>query len=597
MIQAANRTEKKAAAAWLMGQARHARGWIALSVGLGAGGGLLLVAQAACIAHIVHGAAVSGCSGKEMAPLFAGLAAAVLCRAVLGWAREEAGFRAGAAVREAVRGSVLGRLIGSGQALQDGGRTGALASVAMEQVEALHNFYALYLPQMVLAVVVPLTLLAFVFPVSWAAGGLLLVSAPMIPLFMFLVGMGAESVSQRHFQALGRMSAHFLDTLQGLPTLKLFNRSREEAGSIARVSREFRRRTMAVLRVAFISSAVLEFFSALSIALTAVFLGMRYLHYVDFGTYGEPLTLAGGLFILLLAPDFYLPLRELGAHYHARAEAIGASASILAVLEASLPHPGRGEMTGRADAPLRIECRDLHATYDRGRRRALAGVDLLLVPGEKTALVGESGAGKTTLLHLLLGFLAPDRGEIRVNGQDLREVSRESWHRRVAWIGQHPVLFYGTVRENIRMGRPEASDDEIEAAARAARVLEFTDRMPAGLETPVGERGHGLSRGQVQRIALARAFLKDAPLVLLDEPTAGLDRENEGLVMEGIGLLTRGRTLLMATHRLATLEEADRILVLAEGRIVETGTYAELTARGGAFDRFAREHAAEAEHG
>lgn len=578
-----------------MGQARHARGWIALSVGLGAGAGLLLVAQAACIARIVHGAAVSGRSGKEMAPLFAGLAAAVLCRALLGWMREEAGFRAGAAVREAVRSAVLGRLMGSGPALLDGGRTGELAAVAMEQVEALHNFYAHYLPQMALAVAVPLAILAFVFPISWAAGGLLMLSAPMIPLFMFLAGMGAESVSQRHFQALGRMSAHFLDTLQGLPTLKLFSRSREEAGTIARVSSEFRRRTMAVLRIAFISSAVLEFFSALSIALAAIYLGMRYLHYVDFGTYGEPLTLGGGLFILLLAPDFYLPLRELGTHYHARAEAIGASAAILAVLETPLPHPGRGEMEGRIDAPLRIECQDLHAAYDRGRRKALAGVDLLLVPGEKTALVGESGAGKTTLLHLLLGFMAPDQGEIRVNGRPLREISRENWHRRVAWIGQHPVLFFGTVRENIRMGRPEATDGEIAEAARAAGVLEFTERMPAGLDTPVGERGHGLSRGQVQRIALARAFLKKAPLVLLDEPTAGLDRENERLVMEAVGLLTRGRTLLMATHRLATLKEADRILVMAEGRIVETGTHAELTALGGAFDRFVTEQSAGAD--
>ncbi|WP_373500242.1 thiol reductant ABC exporter subunit CydD, partial [Desulfococcus sp.] len=518
-------------------------------------------------------------------------------RAALGWMREGAGFRAGAAVREAVRMSIMNRLIGSGTALMDGGRTGALASVAMEQVEALHNFFAHYLPQMALAVVVPLTILAFVFPVSWAAGGLLMLSAPMIPMFMVLVGMGAESMSQRHFQALARMSAHFLDILQGLSTLKLFNRSRDEKQNIARVSGEFRRRTMAVLRIAFISSAVLEFFSALSIALAAVFLGMRYLGYVDFGTYGEPLTLAGGLFILLLAPDFYLPLRELGTHYHARAEAVGASRAILEALEHPLPHPGSGEMDGRPDLPIRIECRDLHLAYDGGRRAALAGVDLVLAPGEKTALVGESGAGKTTLLHLLLGLLAPDRGGIRVNGRPLGGISPKSWHRRIAWIGQHPVLFYGTVRENIRMGRPNASDDEILDAARSARVLEFTDRMPAGLDTPVGERGGALSRGQVQRIALARAFLKDAPLVLLDEPTAGLDPDNERMVMAAIGLLTAGRTLLMATHRLATLKEADRILVMAEGRIVEAGTFSELAALGGAFDRFVRENRGAVDHG
>ncbi|AOY58152.1 MULTISPECIES: heme ABC transporter permease/ATP-binding protein CydD [Desulfococcus] len=588
MIQETN-PKKKDILRWLASQARSARRWIALSVALGLAGSGPLIVQAYCIAHIVHGTCMSGLGARETAPLFWGLGAAVIARAVLSWLREAAGFRAGAKVRETVRLSIMTHLIAPGPAFMDRRHTGALAAVAMEQVESLHNFFSHYLPQMVLAVAVPLTILAVVFPVSWAAGGLLMMSAPMIPIFMILVGMGAENISRRHFKALARMSAHFLDILQGLPTLKLFNRSRDEKQNIARISTEFRQRTMAVLRIAFVSSAVLEFFSALSIALTAVFLGMRYLGYVDFGTYGEPLTLAGGLFILLLAPEFYMPLRELGTHYHARADAVGAAEAILALLQRPLPRRNARASAFQSNAPIRIECHDLHLAYDNGRRHALTGINLILAPGEKIAVVGASGAGKTTLLHLILGFLSPDRGDIRINGRSLRDIPLENWYRHVAWIGQQPVLFHGTIRENIRMGRPGASDEEIQLAAKGARVLEFTDRMPMGLEMPVGERGAGISRGQAQRVALARAILKDAPVWIMDEPTAGLDPDNERMVMATLERLTEMRTVLMATHRIAALKKTDQIIVMAGGRIVEKGSYAGLTALNGSFERFVRE--------
>ncbi len=595
MIQDATPT-KKARTGWLTAQARPARRWIVLAVTIGFAGGCLLIAQAYLIARIVNDAAIGGRTPRELTPLFLGFAAVITARAALGWVRESAGFQAGAAVRESVRMSVMTHLLGLGPAFINGRQTGALASVALEQAEGLHNYVAHYLPQTALAVMIPLAVLAVVFPVSWAAGTLLLISAPMIPMFMILVGMGAESISRRHFQALARMSAHFLDTLQGLSTLKLFHRSRDEKKNIADVSRKFRRRTMEVLRIAFISSAVLEFFSALSIALVAVFLGMKFLGYVDFGTYGKPLTLTHGLFILLLAPDFYLALRELGTHYHARADAIGASEAIVGVLAHPLPRRSSRDIPLPPATVIHIHVTNLHLAYDNGRRQAVAGVDLTLAPGEKTALVGTSGAGKTTLLNLILGFHFPDRGDIRINGINLREISLESWHRHVAWIGQHTILFYGTVRENIRMGRPGASDDDVFAAAHAARVTEFTDRMPRGLDTNVGERGAGLSRGQVQRVALARAFLKNAPVILLDEPTAGLDRGNEQKIMAALAGLTEGRTLLMATHRLAALENVDRILVMAEGRIVEAGTYDRLTALGGVFDRFVRETTGASDH-
>ncbi len=522
-----------------------------------------------------------------MAGAFAALAAAVLLRAALAWLREASAFAAGEKVRTQVRLLLLERIVARGPAFTRAERTGALTSVLVEQVEGLQDFYGLYLPQLALVILLPLTIAAAVLSLSWAAAGLLLATAPLIPLFTILVGMGAENISQRHFQALARMSAHFLDVLQGLATLKLFDRSRDEADRIARVSADFRRRTMSVLRVALLSSAVLEFFTSLSIALVAVYLGMSYLGYFSFGMYGRPLTLADGLFILLLAPEFYLPLRDLGAHYHARAHALAAAEQIRSLLEGPVPGMSAGTLRPEMTAGIRIQCRDLHVAYDGGRRTALTGLSLDLAPGSCTALIGGSGAGKSTLVFLLLGFIRPDRGEIIVNGVSIGDIDPGWWQRRVGWIGQNPVIFHGTIRENLRMGRPDAGDDDVAAAARAAGVLDFADRLPRGLDTPVGEQGAGLSRGEAQRVALGRVFLKNAPVLLLDEPTAALDAGTERRVMSAIDSFRAGRTVLTVTHRLAGIPRADRIAVLEEGRIIAAGNPEELMSPGGPFQRLA----------
>jgi len=484
-----------------------------------------------------------------------------------------------------------------GPAYVSGRNTGALASTVMEQVEGLHGFFAHYLPQMALAITIPAAILTFVFPVSWAAGGILMITAPLIPLFMVLVGMGAESVSQRNFQSLSRISAHFLDLLQGLPTLKLFHKSRGEEKTVAQVSRDYRKRTMSVLRIAFLSSAVLEFFSAIAIAMVAVYLGMTYLGYYDFGTWGAPLTLSGGFFILLLAPEFYLPLRELGTHYHARAEAVGAAREILKVLAVPVPLGPDKPVVFEPSGGVELCFKNVHLAYDGGRRPALNGISFTINAGEKLALVGESGAGKTTVLDLLLGFLQPDQGQITANGISADHLDPASRHRYMSWIGQDPSLFYGSIRDNIRMGQPGASERAVVDAARSARVLAFTQPLSQGLDTVIGERGYGLSKGQAQRIALARAFLKKAPVLLLDEPTAGLDVENEHLVLEALDKLSAGRTVLTVTHRMADLEKSDRILVMSGGRIVEQGAFAALNAAGGAFHRLTNRLHEEDGHG
>jgi ATP-binding cassette subfamily C protein CydD len=572
---------------WLYAQSRPARGAIVRTAAIGWASGLVVIVQALFLSRVIHGVFIDARPLQAMAGAFATLAAAVLLRAALAWLREASAFAAGEKVRTQVRLLLFQRIAARGPAFTRGERTGALASVLVEQVEGLQDFYALYVPQMVLVVLVPLTIAAAVSSLSWAAGGLLLATAPLIPLFTILVGMGAENISQRHFQALARMSAHFLDVLQGLATLKLFGRSQDEAERIARVSADFRRRTMSVLRVAFLSSAVLEFFASLSIALVAVYLGMSYLGYFSFGMYGRPLTLADGLFILLLAPEFYLPLRDLGAHYHARAQALAAAEHIRSLLEGPVPGMSGGTVRPEMIDGIHIQCRGLHVAYEDGQRPALNGVSLDLAPGRCTALIGGSGAGKSTLVFLLLGFVRPDQGELIVNGASLGDIDPGWWQRQVGWIGQNPVIFYGTIRDNLRMGRPDADDDDVAVAARAAGVLDFADRLPRGLDTPVGEQGVGLSRGEAQRVALGRVFLKNAPVLLLDEPTAGLDAGTERRVMSAIDSFCVGRTVLTVTHRLADIHRADRIVVLEEGRIIEAGPPEKLMAPGGPFQRLA----------
>jgi len=590
-----NKSSDKQSLRWLFRQARPARNWVYLSVGLGFAGGLLLVVQAGFMAGILQGVFMDNLPRGMMLPFFAGLTVAVVLRAALAWGREVTGFMAGAKIREEIRMTLMERIVALGPAYTGRQKTGELSSAVLEQVEGLHDFFALYLPQLALVVLIPLTIVAFVFPLSWAAGGLLLLAAPLIPVFTILVGMGAESISQRNFQALARLSAHFLDVLQGLTTLKLFGRSRAEADNVARVAADYRRQTMRVLRVAFLSSAVLEFFTSMAIALVAVYLGLRFLGFLNFGDYGHPLNLAGGFFILLLAPDFFLPLRELGTHYHARAEAVGAAKEIIKVL--SVPREDRPAPKAQLTVGESIDIGydNIFFAYDSDRP-VLENIRFELKAGEHVALVGASGAGKSTILNLLMGFIRPQRGEILVNGMSLAALAPDTWRRQLAWIGQSPVLFHGTIRDNILLGRPDAGESDLVAAARAAQVIEFCRLLPAGLDTPVGEQGIGLSRGQAQRVALARAFLKDAPVVLLDEPTAGLDGENEQLVLAALERLTQNRTVLMATHRLENIARADRILVLTDGQIAEQGAYTDLMEPGSLFLRLANQASAGGDH-
>lgn len=564
-------TDQKRAIRWLFRQARGAWRWIGLTVGIGFAGGLLVIAQAWLLSRMVAAVVMDGRPLAEMSRWMVLFAAVVSLRAIAAWGRELAGFQAGAGVRTAVRRRILHRLAALGPAFTAGTPAGGLASAALEQVAALQAFYARYLPQLALAVLIPGAILVVVVPISWAAGGLFLATAPLIPLFMVLVGMGAETISQRHFQALARMSGHFLDLLQGLTTLKLFGRSGPAVAGVREVAGDYRRRTMAVLRIAFLSSAVLEFFASMAIALVAVYLGMSYLGYLDFGTYGKGLTFVDGFFILLLAPEFYLPLRELGQHYHARADAAGAAGALRDILgagEAAPPMRAPGQRPPLS-GPIRFEGVDL--SYGGARDGAVSQLTLEIPAGRTTVVVGESGAGKTSMFNLILGFCTPDSGRIMLGDTPLPAVDMAAWRRRVAWVGQHPTLFFGTIADNIRLGRPDATDDDIHAAADMAGAAAFIDRLPDGIHTAIGEQAAGLSRGQAQRVALARAFLRDAPVMLLDEPLASLDSQTGQRVADAIAAFAKGRTLVVLTHRLDALRLADRVVAMAQGRAVFQG--------------------------
>ncbi|MEQ9945396.1 heme ABC transporter permease/ATP-binding protein CydD [Pectobacterium aroidearum] len=575
------KTRQQELTAWLKQQSKLAQRWLRISLLLGFLSGALIVAQAWLLATLLHALIIEHAPRESLLSPFLLLIATFILRALNSVLRERVGFLCGQAVRQQIRKLVLDRLQQLGPAWVQGKPAGSWATMILEQVDDMQDYYARYLPQMYLAALIPLLILITIFPLNWAAGLILFLTAPLIPLFMALVGMGAADANRRNFLALARLSGHFLDRLRGMETLRLFHRGKAETEQIRHASEDFRSRTMEVLRMAFLSSGVLEFFASISIAVVAVYFGFSYLGELDFGHYGMGVTLFAGFLVLILAPEFFQPLRDLGTFYHAKAQAIGAAESLVTFLAEEGETVGFGTQIFSSDAAIAIRAEDLVVLAPNGTPLTQP-LTFDIRAGERIALVGLSGAGKSSLLNVLLGFL-PYRGSLTVNGQALNTLTPESWRKQLSWVGQNPHLPEQTLRSNILLGNPQASIVELQRAIERAYVQEFLPQLPQGLETTIGDGAARLSVGQAQRVAVARALIHPCNLLLLDEPSASLDAHSEELVMTALNEAARHQTTLLVTHQLADITEYDAIWVMDGGQLVQQGDYQTLRAEAGPF--------------
>ena len=571
-----NKLRQKYLQKWLRAQQEPIKKLMRANIVLATLSALILVAQTYFLATLLDKLIMQNVPRDELIPYFLGLIIGFGLRAIILWAREKIGFQSGQLLRNHIRQKILDKIHLVGPATINQKPAGSWASIMLEQVENLHNFYARFLPQQSLSAIVPVVILIAVFPLNWAAGLILMITAPLVPLFMIIVGIAAADNSQKNMDTLSRLSAQFLDRLRGLETLRLFNCTSEQTAHIENATEDFRETTMDVLKLAFLSSAVLEFFTSISIALMAVYFGFSYLGQIEFGTYNAPLTLFTGFFCLILAPEFYQPLRDLGAYYHDRAAGIGAADAIVDFLESDYLTVHQNEKTISLESAVEISAENLVVLSTQGSALTKP-LNFQIPANHNVALVGQSGAGKTSLMNVILGFL-PYEGSLKINGQELRETNLADWRKHIAWVGQNPLLLQSTIEENLLLGDIQANNEEINQGLIRSQAKEFTDKL--GLYHEIKDGGLGVSVGQAQRLAIARALLRKGDLLLLDEPTASLDAQSENLVLHALNEASQHQTTLMITHRIEDLKQCDQIFVMQRGEIVQQGKFAELQHEG-----------------
>jgi thiol reductant ABC exporter CydD subunit len=537
----------------LLHYARATRRYLVLTILLGGVTAGLVLAQAWLIANTISDVVVHHQGMGHVRTLVVLLATVILGRALVAWLGERAAQRTSASAKSDLRTALVQQIVRLGPAGIDQERSGRLVVLSTSGIDALDSYFSRYLPQLFLAVIVPVTVVVVMVGADWVSAVIIAVTVPLIPVFMGLVGASTKVRMVRQARLLQRLAGHFLDVVAGLPTLKIFGRAKAQVVAVRDITNRYRAATMATLRVAFLSSLILELLATFSVALVAVSVGLRLL--------GGHVSFATALFVLILAPEAYLPLRLLGTNYHASAEGMKAAEDVFDVLDRPVPTRGfRHDVPDPSTSQLEID--QLEVCYPDRPLAALRAISLSVRPGEVVAITGPNGCGKSTLLGVILGLVPVSCGSVTVGGVDLAELDPDVWRARVAWVPQRPHLFARSIADNVRLGRPDATDHEVRSAIADAGLEDVVAGLPRGLATVLGTEGAGLSAGERQRVALARAFLRDAPLLLLDEPTANLDGATEEGVLSAVRRLMVGRTVVMAAHRPSLLALSDRVVRL-----------------------------------
>ncbi|PKH89184.1 thiol reductant ABC exporter subunit CydD [Colwellia sp. Bg11-28] len=580
-----NEQQKKQVNDWLKYQKKYAHGKLSRAIALGSLNGLLMIIQTAMLAYLIdlvifpsedlsltnslsNSVTTESILFSETTLISMALVAVIFCRAALGYFSECYSRRGAMDIKANIRSRLLNRLFQFGPAFTQTKGSAKLSHLLHQGIDSLEDYFAGYLPVIAYCAVIPLAILIAVFPIDWQSGLILLITAPMVPFFMILIGHKAQRLNQEHWAKLQRMSSHFLDIIQGLTQLKIFNASRREIAAVKKISDDYGDETMGILKIAFLSSFVLEFLASISIALVAVVLGFR-LYYGD-------VDYVFALWVLLLAPEFYLPFRQLGTQYHAKMAGVTAAEDLVEVLSQPQVHYSLEE---KFTAPFSISLVQAEFAYP-DRSNALTQVNIEFSSQGLYAVIGESGSGKSTLIDMVLGFVQPDSGQVVVNNQPLTAANRDHWLKHCGWISQQAQVFYGSLAFNIALSDNYQDDLVIEALEKAG-LASFVQTLEQGIESEIGEDGAGLSGGQAQRLALARVFYHQPDVLILDEPTSHLDQQTEQIITSSINAYAENHIVIVIAHRLHTVIDAKKIIVLEQGKVIETGTHQELLSHDG----------------